>query len=89
MYAACNHIDVSVRQHHSGPGRPALWCGLSLLHSLLLPAGGLRKSYTTTAVARERKGGHIETKREERQIKKWDVGDPELRGVNIRPVFSS
>lgn len=54
MYAACNHIDVSVRQDHSGPGRSALWCGLSLLHSLLLPAGGLRKSYTTTAVARER-----------------------------------
>lgn len=49
--------------------QPCGVCGLSLLHSLLLPAGGLRKSYTTTAVARERekerKGGHIETKREE------------------------
>ncbi len=37
---------------------------------------------------RER-GGHIETKREEWQIKKWDVGDQQLKGVNTRPVFSS
>ncbi len=74
---------MSVRRHRTADGAYILvvWVAFTSLARRGFEEQLHNNSY------RER-GGHIETN-ERSDIKKWDVGDQELRGVNTRPVFSS
>ncbi len=78
----CKPTDVSVRRHRTADGAHSslvVWVEFTYLAR----RGFEEQLHNNSCFYRER-GGHIETKREEWQIKKWDVG-----GVNTRPVFSS